>query len=234
MSTGPEDTPPVMPGSYLFPKNLPFHHTRNPVTHSGRGFRAKFFSNKNGRMIRCESLLEFDCLHLFEFARQIESFAEQPISLNYRLAGRSRRYTPDFVVHWRDGGGCYVEVKPAEILAAEQNPEKFEAIREWFAARGESFVVLTDRVIQRLIRLQQVKDLLWMRPKTLNDTMEQAMSRLDGRCLPFSEAVKEVGDEQTVRQLLALRWLSCDLDQPIQDETLVMTFQEKDDETLFI
>jgi hypothetical protein len=143
----PKPSAPVA-SQYLYPKSLPFHGTRNPVTHSGRGFRAKFGSRKNRRMVRCESLLEMHFLYLAEFARNVVSFDEQPVSIAYRLNGRQRRYTPDFGLRWRDGRQWYVEVKPHELLALDKNQEKFEAIGEHFRREGDTFITISEREIR--------------------------------------------------------------------------------------
>lgn len=142
----PRPSTPVA-SQYRYPKSLPFHSTRNPVTHSGRGFRAKFVSQKNRRMVRCESLLEMQFLYLAEFARNVIAFDEQPVSIAYRLNGRQRRYTPDFGLRWRDGQQWFIEVKPQELLSTEQNQEKFAAITEHFRYRGNAFITVSEQVI---------------------------------------------------------------------------------------
>ncbi|CAJ2783737.1 TnsA endonuclease N terminal [Burkholderia pseudomallei] len=206
---------------------------RNPVTPSGRGFRAKFFSAKNNRLIRCESLLEFDCLHLFEFARGVEGFVEQPKTIRYRLGSQSRTYTPDFAIDWTDGRRWFIEVKPAEVLAEPRNQEKFDRLSDVFRSHGDKFVVLTDLQIQRPVRLKQVKRLLQVRyGKWLDGTADAATPlRLANRTI--AEALRVGSSGRAILHRLASRELVCCLDEEITGTTLLLPFEESHDAELF-
>lgn len=210
-----------------------YHQTRNPVTPSGRGFRAKFFSRKNRRLVRCESLLEFDALFLMEFARGIRRFEEQPITVEYRLGGRKRIYTPDFSAEWEDGRRWFLEIKPSEKLAEPSNAEKFDALTQWFGSRGECLLVLTEQQIRRPVRLRQIRDLL--RERTARNSNEIAAAH---SCVGTGISIEEMRvagvDEPLIRQLLGNRSLVCDLDSVIDDRTVVLPYEEADDVVLFI
>ncbi|MFM0498924.1 TnsA endonuclease N-terminal domain-containing protein [Paraburkholderia caffeinilytica] len=207
---------------------------RNPVTPSGRGFRAKFFSPKNNRLVRCESLLEFDCLHLFEFARGVVRFIEQPKTIRYRLGTRSRSYTPDFAVDWSDGRRWLIEVKPAETLAEPQNQEKFDRLSDMFKGQGEKFVILTDLNIRKPMRLTQVKRLLQIRyGKWLDGTTQSAVpSSLENRTI--AEALRIGASGRAIVHKLASRELACYLDAEITASTLLLPFEESHDDALFV
>lgn len=210
-----------------------YHQTRNPVTPSGRGFRAKFFSRKNRRLVRCESLLEFDALFLMEFARGIRRFEEQPITVEYLLGVRKRIYTPDFSAEWGDGRRWFLEIKPSEKLVEPFNAEKFDTLTQWFASRGERFVVLTEQQIRRPVRLRQICDLLRER---VTKSSKEAGSFLPcvGTGVSIAEMRAASVDEKLIRQLLADRSFVCDLDSVIDDRTIVLPYEEADDVALFI
>jgi len=218
----------------LPPKPRPaYHQTRNPVTPSGRGFRAKFFSRKNRRLVRCESLLEFDALFLMEFARGIRRFEEQPVTVEYWLGGRKRTYTPDFGVEWGDGRRWLLEIKPSDKLAEPSNAEKFDTLTQWFASRGERFLVLTEQQIRRPLRLCQIRDLLRERDtNNLNEVASAIASVGTGTSIAAMRAASV--DEKLIRQLLASRSLVCDLDCVIDDRTIVRPYKEADDVALFV
>lgn len=216
------------------PPSLPSRNpARNPVTPSGRGFRAKFFSPKNNRLVRCESLLEFDCLHLFEFARGVVQFIEQPKTIRYRLGTGSRTYTPDFAVDWSDGRRWLIEVKPADVLAEPRNQEKFDRLSEVFKSQGEQFLVLTDLQIRKPYRLAQVKTLLQTRyAKWLDDAVQSAVpSRLENRTI--AEALRIGASGRAIVHRLASRELTCCLDKEISGSTLLLPFEESHDDALF-
>ncbi|MFM0428440.1 TnsA endonuclease N-terminal domain-containing protein [Paraburkholderia aspalathi] len=218
----------------LNPKPRPaYHQTRNPVTPSGRGFRAKFFSRKNRRLVRCESLLEFDALFLVEFARGIRRFEEQPITVEYRLGGRKRTYTPDFSVEWGDGRRWFLEIKPSEKLAEPSNAEKFDALTQWFTSRGEHFLVLTEQQIRRPVRLRQIRDLLRERVTRNSNEVASPLPSV-GTGISIAEMRAACVDEKLIWQLLAERSLVCDLDSAIDDRTIVLPYEEADDVALFI
>ncbi len=229
-STAGPSTPVV--SNFRHSKSLPFHGTRNPVTHSGRGFRAKFVSQKNRRMVRCESLLEMQFLYLAEFARDVLTFDEQPITISYRLNGRKRRYTPDFCLHWRDGQQWFVEVKPHELLALEKNQEKFAAIGEHFRGMGDTFITISDREIRHPIRMPFIRDLLRLR----DDNAIEAISRSDEVDLSvvptWGHLVEAVGADWA-GACLAYRLVTCPLEIPLQSETPITLYKEADDVALF-
>lgn len=210
------------------------HPVRNPVTPSGRGFRAKFFSPKNNRLVRCESLLEFDCLHLFEFARGVVRFIEQPKTIRYRLGTGSRTYTPDFAVDWSDGRRWLIEVKPAETLAEPRNQEKFDRLSEVFKNQGEQFLVLTDIQIRNSFRLAQIKALLQVRyGKWLDGASLPAVpSSLENRTIV--EALRIGASGRAIVHRLATRELACCLDTEITGSTVLLPFEESHDDALFV
>jgi len=58
-----------------------------------------------------ESALERDFVALTTFRDAAARITSQPITLSFREGPTLRRYTPDFLVHWSDGGSELVEVK---------------------------------------------------------------------------------------------------------------------------
>lgn len=224
--------PASVASSYLYPASLPFHGTRNPVTHSGQGFRAKFASRKNRRMVRCESLLEMDFLYLAEFARNVVSFNEQPITISYRLNGRKRRYTPDFCMRWRDGSKWYVEVKPYELLMLEKNQEKFNAVGEYFRRRGHTFITMSERGIRHPVRLPLVQELLRRRDEAALASLSETESIDLGAYSTWGE-LREKLDATQANTCLAYRLITCSLVNPIQAASPISVYEESEDVTLF-
>lgn len=222
------------PGMLAFSKTLPFHGTRNPVTHTGRGFRAKFCSQKNRRMIRCESLLEMSFLFLAEFAKNVIAFDEQPVTISYRLDGRARRYTPDFVLHWADGRHWYVEVKPSERLNTEENQLKFGAIAEHFTSLGDVFITATELEIKISTRQYHVRNLLRVRQEQQSLKASTDPQILLAGDTTFGSFALTVGGHDQAMQLLAHREFSFNLKEELHSNTTITHFTEADDAALFI
>ena len=211
----------------------PYRGARNPVTHSGRGFRAKFASKKNQRMVRCESLLELDFVRSAEFARNVIRYEEQPVTIDYRLDGRPRRYTPDFLLTWRDGTRWYVEVKPSELLAMEKNQEKFLAITEFFKDRGQRFITIDEKQIRHPVRLPQIKELLRLRsPSALNliTDLEEIVLPADAT---FGSIAADMG-EDVASSALTYRLVVFDLTARLNAATPISVYEENDDGALLI
>lgn len=219
--------------------HLPFHQTRNPVRHTGRGFRAKFSSRKMGRMIRCESLLEMRAVQLAEFARDIVSIEEQPFTLEYEIDGKVRRYTPDFRFRWKDGREWIVEVKPQERLILQSNQSRFARIADVIAEFGSTFIVLTEVQLRREALNDQIDQWLRCRRLSFPSTLAAQLSQLwaghvgKAKC-SLTEAAQALGGKDSVQQLLADRDLVCDLDLIGSSGMTVRLFKEGDDDVLFV
>ena len=108
----------------------------------------KFSSPKNNDMILCESRLEFDaCFHL-EYSKDVISFSSQPTGFYYELDGKNNPYTPDFLVHLRDGSRQYWEVKPRHVAQKPEFQLKFMAQQSAAIALGETLNLVTSRQIR--------------------------------------------------------------------------------------
>ena len=115
-----------------------------------------FASYKMRRSIAYESLLECDYLYLLDFADEVVAFEEQPLTITYRHAGRTHRYTPDFRVS-QGGHDLLVECKPLALVGADENRRKFAAGEAWAAEHGHQFQVVTEREIRRGCRVENVR-----------------------------------------------------------------------------
>lgn len=121
-----------------------------------------FPSEKNGRPIDWESLLERDYIYLLEFDRGVKSYTEQPLTLTTRYNGKNYKYTPDVLVV-RDKKTILVEVKPKNklmrLLEDDVFKRKVEAANNYCSENGYKFVVVTDEEIQAGNLLTNVKRL---------------------------------------------------------------------------
>lgn len=136
-----------------------------PLSHSS--VTGRLASRPNQPALAFESSLErdFAVLHLFD--PTVESVEEQPVRIDYTApTGRKTHYTPDFLVVYRPGGRSarLVEVKyQAELdRKALRYAARFEAARQYAAARGWTFEVVTETAI-RTPRLENARFLLQYR-----------------------------------------------------------------------
>lgn len=139
----------TFPAHHVLAKSVkgepPIAPTRNPLNGKRRfNFRAKAASLKNGRTIRCESLMEAKATRMFEVLGQVQSYSEQPTPLQLKIGKVWSRYTPDFFVQWKCGQQWLVEVKPAALASTEAWRRKLAVAGVAAFARGMHFVLLTE------------------------------------------------------------------------------------------
>jgi TnsA endonuclease N terminal len=94
-------------------------------------------------IVEHESALERDFVTLSSFLDADAAIAAQPITLTFRHEGRSRRYTPDYLVRWSSRRTELVEVKyQADLDANEERLRPaFATARAWADRAGASFRV---------------------------------------------------------------------------------------------
>lgn len=109
---------------------------------------SRFVSLKTDSIHTVESDLEFDACFHFEFSAKILTFEAQPMGFEYRLDGKRRRYTPDFLVTYNDNYQPFYEIKPKHIAETEEFKETFFAQREQALSMGNDLKVLTEDDIQ--------------------------------------------------------------------------------------
>ena len=128
------------------------------VSNRGGNVVGRFPSMKMGRMIVFESLLERDFIYLLDYDIRVEWFEEQPLTIEYRQDDQALHYTPDFHLV-ETGRPVLVECKPEHFVDMADNQRKFAVAREWCAARGWEFRVVTDCQIRAGFRLHNIKRL---------------------------------------------------------------------------
>jgi hypothetical protein len=106
-----------------------------------------FASYKNKTQIAFESVLERDLYMLLEFDNSVVSYAEQPITINYKYAdGSIRKYTPDCIVKYIDKTEAYIEVKYKNDINNDiELFEKLQFLKKYFNEEYSSNLkVFTD------------------------------------------------------------------------------------------
>ena len=136
------------------------HTVTEPVRNilpSSYSIRGQINSSKNSRAAQYESSLERDLLQLLEFDKQVESYCEQPVTIEYVHEGRIRHYTPDVLVYYREDLAQTQTIRPqlcevkyrADLKQnwAELKP-KFRAAMHYAAEKGWRFKLMTEREIR--------------------------------------------------------------------------------------
>lgn len=119
-----------------------------------------------------ESALERDFVTVTAFRDATARIVSQPITLSFLEGSRSRRYTPDFLVHRGGGRSELIEVKYRADLRFQwrQLRPAFIAARAWAQDHGATFRIATERSIRSPF-LQNAKRLLALRATPLDRTL---------------------------------------------------------------
>src|SRR5262245_2430605 len=103
--------------------------------HIGNNIIGYFPSIKMRRSIAFESTIECDYCYDLDFRSEVRGYEEQPLTIDYQVDGKERRYTPDFRVEELDRI-VIIECKPAKLLSNDDNQRRFEVGRQWCHEQG--------------------------------------------------------------------------------------------------
>lgn len=185
-------------------------------------------------MIAYESTLERDLLRKLAFSRRVMDVETQPLTIEWRDAfGRSRRYTPDVLVHWRWMGEYWrnrdvpwlIEVKPLSELQKHWSfwHPKFRMASRYAAERGWRFRILDEARIRDVVFRNAV---LLERYSRSNDTLGddavledirlagiRTVGELVNRHFPSGDG--GAAALPSIWRLIAMGFADCDLTQPL-------------------
>lgn len=138
-----------------------------------------------GRMINFESLIERDFICLLDFEAQVQSFEEQPLTIEYLHQGKQLKYTPDFQVVFA-GQNLLFECKPIQFVDTPENQLKFSAASAWCEQRKWLFQVVTDQQLSANWRVRNIKLLTrFARYPVSSEFKRQVLTRLSRAPLPM-------------------------------------------------
>ncbi len=182
-------------------------------------------------IVEHESTLERDFVTLTSFMDAGASITSQPVTLTFRDASRSRRYTPDYLVRWSDRRTELIEVKYQADLEANQErlQPAFEVAREWAKEQGASFRTATEHEI-RGPAFKNVQRLLPLRDVPLDAELAARVLAVTRSLEPptFGGVLEALRAQRsaalaTLWRLIARGTLRVDLSEPIRFDTELST-----------
>lgn len=187
----------------------------------------RFASWKGAGEVQWESPLERDFLYHLEYSRVVNAYREQPITVQLRVNGCRRRYTPDFYAEQRNGRFVY-EVKPRNRAGRSEYADLFRAADEHFSNNGLIYRVVTEEWIRREPLLENLKILVRYRTKIIpSDLIDRARAILScGEVMTVSELASEISPKRPsntpVYQLLWARVLRASINiEPLGPDAVV-------------
>ena len=106
-----------------------------------RNFEGKFWLASTRSHVPFESFWERAFLAMLDRTGDVAGVSSQPMWIRWRSPKRS--HAPDYFVRRADGSGLLVDVRPKELIKAEDEV-KFELTRRLAAALGWSYLVFDD------------------------------------------------------------------------------------------
>lgn len=135
------------------------------VTSIGQNLRG-VITNKRGRTVQFESFAERTLLLLLERDRSVLDYNSQPETFEFVDGnGKSRKYTPDFMVWKKDGTIEIHEVTRTERRKYAQSCERERAAQKICQARGWQYLVHTEQSLPEQTMVTNLQALVAYRLK---------------------------------------------------------------------
>ncbi len=137
--------------------NVGFEHV-SPVRSFGsfqgqRSFQGLWWFATTGGHVGFESWVERDAVMLLDFDPDVIAVSSQPFCLTWANRPRARRHVPDFFARLADGSALVIDVRPDELVGAD-DAEVFAATQRACAAVGWGYrrVGVVDAVLAANVR----------------------------------------------------------------------------------
>jgi len=108
---------------------------------------------KSDEPIWFESSLERDFALILEYKPDVYFYKDQPVTIEYFYDGKTRKYTPDFFVQFKDESCmkpwlCEVKFKEELKEKFSEYKPRFRAAKEYCRIRGWEFKIYTEEYIR--------------------------------------------------------------------------------------
>jgi hypothetical protein len=118
-----------------------------------RSFQGLWWFATTGGHVGFESWAERDVVMLLDFDPDVVAVSSQPFCLTWAAQPRARRHVPDFFARLADGSAVVIDVRPDELVGAD-DAEVFAATQRACAAVGWGYrrVGVIDAVLAANVR----------------------------------------------------------------------------------
>jgi len=176
-----------------------------------------------------QSTLERDYIYLLEFDKDVISYVEQPGTIYATIAGKARRYQPDFKVYKTDEVSL-VEVKPSRRLAAERTRIQLAIGTEYCKEHCLNFQVITEEIregcfldnVKMLFRYSHEKLSLYDMDKIFNSLMVTGLISIGQLCKELDGVIAKNRCLNLIYHMAWKHLLEVDLTIPVTKETIII------------
>jgi hypothetical protein len=121
-----------------------------PSTRKPRFREGYYESTKMKKSLHYRSGYESTIYECLDAWHEVVGFEVEPFVIPYIFQGVGHKYTPDVLVHYKDGHKEVWEIKPANQTTLERNTQKWRAAKQALESRGWDFIVMTEVGIDKL------------------------------------------------------------------------------------
>ncbi|POZ62042.1 TnsA endonuclease N-terminal domain-containing protein [Chromobacterium alticapitis] len=191
--------------------------------HGNGSYRGICPSNKGiDGWIPNESGLARDAIRLYNLAPEVMLIIPEPFALDYELDGEAHSYTPDFLLHLRDGRRAVVEIKYQEEADTPENQRRFQVIAPLIESAGGLFAVVTEKTLRNKVIRQNLGLIEGQRHRLIPLTAKTAMLQILREGPASLEALSSAaGDVRLVYAAIGQEWLAVSLYKPLRPSTLI-------------
>lgn len=195
---------------------------RKVITRRSNHFRTYIPSIKNGRPTPCESMLEGSFARFCEVSPLVRSYEVQPERVTLDVGDHTERYVPDMRVQLATGTEVWIEVKPIARLRSPRIAHRMAAAKAQFELMGREFRVITDEVLRRQPRADNILELMYHRrdPLRVSEAVDIQRFLTDAGLKTVADLSSRVGDLEAWR-LLGLGIVGIDLELPIRGDSAI-------------
>jgi len=193
--------------------------TRKVVTRSpGHTVRAIHLPHLQEAVIEADSSLERDFIYVALAFAQLKTITHQPFQLELGAG----RYTPDFLVQFKDGSKVVVEVKPMSKL--DGFAEKLAQAEVKLAVHSIKLIVAHDKTLRRdsrALRAQQIRRYAKGRYPDSEQALVLGVLRYAAAGLPI-KAILSLGVQRaTILHMVSRQQLQLNSNLDIGDDAIV-------------
>jgi hypothetical protein len=105
-----------------------------------------FQSDRHGRLVQYESMLEREILKALDADPRVTAYQEQPVTIEYTLEDGLHLYTPDVAFRLQGGRVILIEVKPPYELGKLVNWRRWQALYDYCEQHGYGMFIGNPRV----------------------------------------------------------------------------------------
>lgn len=195
---------------------------RDIVRRHGRSYRGYWPSRKGiSPTTPYESNLALCFLRLCEFHPDVLKVTPEPGTISIEINGTTVHYTPDYLLHLRDGSILVVEVKYSDEAALEHNQLRLHVIGDLLTQESSSLLIATDETLKNPVLCRNLALLEAHRRIELTQRTRTVISCWFARPdVAFPVLVARVGDRHQVLAAIAQEIVSFDFWTPIDSARL--------------